>query len=71
MIENADYFIRLVSLPHGVHGCVSPNEDGTYNVYINDRDSCVRQKQAAEHEIKKHIERGDFAKSDVREIEAL
>lgn len=70
-IEGVDYFVRVVCLAYGVHGCVSQNPDATYNVYVNANDSAERQREAAEHEIKKHIERDDFSKSDVREIEDL
>ena len=70
-LENADYFIRMVDMPYGMHGSVSPNCDGTYSVYINLRDSVERQRKALDHEVKKHIEGNDFAKSDVHEIEGL
>jgi len=70
-IEGADYCVRLVPLPAGVHGCVSEDCDGFYNVYINVRDSYDRQREAGAHEIKKHIEGNDFAKLDVREIEGI
>lgn len=71
MIENADYTVRLVPLPDGVHGCVSEDADGFYSVYINVKDSLERQHKALDHEVKKHIERNDFSKSDIREIEDL
>lgn len=70
MIESADYFVRLMKMPYGVHGCVSENDDGTYSVYINERDTYERQLRAYRHE-KKHIQRNDFSRSDVREIEDL
>lgn len=70
-IEGVDYFVRIVPMPHQVHGAVSPNDDCTYNVYANSLDSPERQKQAVDHEVKKHIENNDFAKSDVVEIEGL
>lgn len=35
IIENADYFIRLVTLPPTVNGIVSPNNDGTFNMYLS------------------------------------
>ena len=66
-----EYCVRKVKLPYGVHGCVSEDCDGFYNVYINERDSVERQRQALDHEVKKHIEHNDFAKSDVVEIEEL
>ena len=66
-----EYCIRMVNLPHGVHGCVAEDCDGFYNVYINLRDSIETQKEALDHEVKKHIEGNDFAKHDVHEIEGL
>lgn len=71
VIENADYFVRTVDMPTGIHGSVSPNDDGTFSVFINARDSIERQRQALDHEVKKHIEGNDFAKLDVQEIEDL
>ena len=70
ILENADYFVRLVDLPIGIHGFVVPNDDGTFSVYINARDSHVRQRQACRHE-KKHIARNDFSCYDVRDAETI
>ena len=69
-LDGADYFVRVVDLPIGVGGCVSPNPDGTYNVYINARSDRRRQWESYKHEVR-HIERNDFNKSDVREAENL
>ena len=69
VIEGADYFVRKVDMPPAIHGSVTPNPDGTYSVYVNARDSIERQLQALDHEVKKHIERNDFAKEDVWEAE--
>ena len=70
LIEGADYFIRIADFPVGVHGFVVPNDDGTFSVYINARDSHVRQRQACKHE-KKHIARNDFSRDDVRDAETI
>lgn len=36
MIENVDYFVRVVQFPNGANrGAVYMNEDGTYDVYLN------------------------------------
>ena len=58
-LENADYFVRLVDLPYGVGGCVTPNDDGTFSVYINARCSTGKQRESYKHELR-HIERNDF-----------
>lgn len=70
MIEGADFVVRITMFPHGVHGCVSEDSDGFYNIYINSRDSYHRQMKAIDHELR-HILNRDFSKSDVREIEGL
>lgn len=35
IIEGADYFIRLISLPGSVGGFLTPNDDGTFSMYLN------------------------------------
>jgi len=35
MIENADYFVRLIKMPPHTDGMVSPNGDGTFNMYLS------------------------------------
>ena len=70
IIENADFIVRIVPLPDGVHGCVSEDADGFCSIYINSKDGYHRQRKAYKHE-KKHIEGNDFTKLDVREIEDL
>lgn len=68
-IEGRDYIVRVVCMADGVHGCVVQDGDGFFSVYVNAKDSAERQRQAVDHEVKKHIEGGDFSKFDVREIE--
>ena len=71
ILEDADYIVRAVMLPDGVHGCVSEDADGFYSVYVNAKDSRERQYKALDHEVKKHIAGNDFAKHDVREAEGI
>ena len=59
MIEEADYFIRLINLPPGVGGIVSPNPDGTYSMYLDARKSRFERIDDYAHELM-HIERDDF-----------
>ena len=59
LIEDADYFIRLVDLPAGVSGIVSPNEDGTYNIYLDARKGRFDRIDDYTHECI-HILRDDF-----------
>lgn len=65
-----DVFIRLVSLPFGVEGVTVPNDDQTYNVYLN-ADICERKRQAAlRHELQ-HIKKNHlYDNRSIRVVEA-
>lgn len=54
-----DHIVRIVNLPWGVHGCVTPNDDGTFSIYLNARDTHERNIKAYWHEVG-HIVRDDF-----------
>ena len=56
---DCDYFVRLVDLPVSIGGAVTPNNDGTYSIYINSRLAADQQQKALEHEID-HIRYEDF-----------
>lgn len=56
---DCDYFIRLVDLPPGIGGVVTPNDDTTFSIYINSRLPFDQQQKALKHEID-HIEYDDF-----------
>lgn len=68
LIEGVDYFVRVVRLPHGIHGAVSPNDDDTYNIYLNADDTPERQSRALDHEVN-HVRRDDFRQSSARRAE--
>jgi hypothetical protein len=51
--------IRKIDLPIGVDGITVLDENGDYNVYINDRLSCDAQAAAFRHEVE-HIRQGHF-----------
>lgn len=70
-IEGRDYIVRVICMAKGVHGCVSQDCNGFFNVYVNANDSIERQREAVDHEVKKHIEGDDFSKEDIRDIEDL
>lgn len=60
LIENADYFIRLVPFPPGnIDGCTTPNDDGTFSVYLASNVSRDRQINALDHELN-HIKLNHF-----------
>lgn len=70
-LENADYFVRLVDLPIGIHGVCATNDDGTFSVFINARNDRDQQIRSYFHE-RKHIEGDDFYNGkDIREVEGL
>ena len=54
-----DTYVRLVPLPVKVEGVTLPNDDGSYDIYINSRLSPALQQQTLEHELR-HIRRGHF-----------
>ncbi len=49
-------FVRLLPLPLPVRGVVLPNNDGTFDIYINANLTDLQQKAALEHELK-HIKK--------------
>lgn len=66
-----DYFVRLVELPRTVNGVTLPNDDGTFDIYLNAALTEDEQKTALEHEIEHIIQ--DHFYNDVkplRQIEA-
>lgn len=64
--------VQLVDFPVGSkgHEAVTPNEDGSYTIFINSRDASNIQREAYLHAIE-HIKNEDFAPGkNVQEIEA-
>lgn len=55
LIEGADYFVRMVPFPPGVDGAVTPNDDGTFSIYISSNVDDQHKREALDHEIR-HIE---------------
>lgn len=51
--------IRKINLPVEVPGITVLDENGDYNVYLNDRLSCEAQADAFRHEVE-HIKQGHF-----------
>ena len=71
LIENADYFVRLIDLPGSVGGACNPNDDGTFNIYLNANFSMDRQRKIAVflHEWE-HLENDDlYGDKDVAVLE--
>lgn len=72
LYENDHYFVRVIPFPvDSVGGMVTPNDDGTFMVYINANLSRERQMKALRHELK-HIANGDFYNGrSIEEIEDI
>ncbi len=63
-IEGSDYFIYLVDFPDcRAGGMVTPNDDGTFSVYLNARLSRGQQLTSAAHECR-HIAHDDFYRDE-------
>ena len=66
-----EYFVRLLDLPPSVEGVTVPNDDGTFDIYINSLLSEERQREKLAHELE-HIRKDHFYNDikTVREVEA-
>lgn len=69
-IEGVDYFVYFVPMHGSIGGYVTPNLDGTFSVYLNERLSREKNMKTMRHEYQ-HMVNDDFAKTDVAKIEGL
>ena len=68
-IEGTDYFVYVVDFPDcRAGGFVTPNDDGTFSVFLNARLTRDQNAASAAHE-RKHIAHDDFYR-DVSVTEA-
>jgi len=51
--------VIFMNLPRGSHGASTVNDDGSYTIFIDPRDSNEMQRYGYNHEVG-HIIRGDF-----------
>lgn len=51
--------VRIVRLPAHIKGCVVPDSNGDYNIYLSDCLDEVSRLRTLRHELK-HIENGDI-----------
>ena len=54
-----DYYVRTVALPIAVEGVSVPNDDGTFDIYINSRLTQKKQEEVLAHELR-HLEAEHF-----------
>lgn len=54
-----DTYVRLIPLPRKVEGVTLPNDDGSFDIYINSRLSPAEQQKTLEHELR-HIRQEHF-----------
>lgn len=59
LLENADFFVRYKQLPTGIFAFVTPNDDGTFSIFLDPRRSREQQLADYSHEID-HIVHDDF-----------
>lgn len=59
----SNIFVRSVPLPEAVKAVVLPNDDGTFDIYINSTLPEEVQKRALTHELE-HIRRDHFYNND-------
>ena len=59
ILENCDYFVRMIPLPGSVGGVLTPNDDGTFSLYLNEKHSGEMLLDDYFHELA-HIEADDF-----------
>lgn len=64
-----EYFLRYVELPLKVDGVTIPNNDGTFDIYINALHTEPHQKESLEHELR-HIRRDHFY-DDCRSVASM
>lgn len=59
----SNIFVRIISLPVSVRAVTLPNDDCTFDIYINSNLPQELQQKALEHELK-HIRKNHFYNDD-------
>lgn len=71
LLPNADYFVYPCKLPWSIKGLVTPNDDGTFSIFVNSRWPEAWQLMTYVHEVR-HIQRDDFYNSlPIEKVEGL
>lgn len=71
LIEGVDYFVYTAHFDPSVGGAVTPNEDGTFTVYINSDASPAKQAEVMEHELGHIIGEDFYNGKSIAEVEGL
>ena len=64
MTDDDSVIVKLLDLPYAVHGLLRQNEDSSYTILLNSRDSLERNRQAYQHELI-HLNLNDFCHGNV------
>lgn len=60
-LQDQGIFVRFISLPKGIKGVTIPNNDETFDIYINANLSDLARRTALVHELR-HIKLNHFYK---------
>lgn len=63
LIVGTNIFIRIILLPESVRAVTLPNDDGTFDIYINSALPEELQQKALRHELA-HIQKDHFYNDD-------
>ncbi len=63
------YFVHFIPLPPHIEGVTMPNDDDTFEIYINANLCPSRQEKALNHELN-HIKKDHFY-DDIKPIETV
>lgn len=66
--HNEDIHVRYIDFPTTIGGRTVPNEDGSFEVFINSRYGYNGQQKALKHELR-HIKNGDFDSDRTEDVQ--
>lgn len=66
--HNEDIHVHYIDFPTTIGGRTVPNEDGSFEVFINSRYGYNGQQKALKHELR-HIKNGDFDSDRTEDVQ--
>jgi Zn-dependent peptidase ImmA (M78 family) len=69
LVLGVDYVIRLISLPNGVNGFVTYDDENRANIYIRSGMSMEQQRKTALHELRHVLENDVSNDAPIRSVE--